>query len=104
MPLDVAVSPKNLTATLHYPVRGAEKPVHYVDVPPPGAAPCNGIDDAHEVRIEDGRAREAGFTLDRNGFALVRAPTQVHDYSPGEVNSTYYSEIERLLSIRAQPA
>ncbi len=37
MPLDVTVSPKNVTATLHYLVRGAEKPVRYVDGPPPGA-------------------------------------------------------------------
>jgi hypothetical protein len=37
MPLDAAVSPKNVTTTLHYLVRGAEKPVRYVDEPPTGA-------------------------------------------------------------------
>ena len=80
MPLDVTVSPKNVTATLHYLVRGAEKPVRYVDDPPAGAESYNGIDDPHEVRIEDGRGHESEFTLDRNGFALVRAPTQRQVY------------------------
>jgi hypothetical protein len=98
MPLDVTVSPKNVTATLHYLVRGAEKPVRYVDEPPTGTNAYNGIDDPREVRIEDARGRESEFTLDRNGFALVRAPTQVRDfYSPEEVKSVYYPEVERLL-------
>ena len=98
MPLDVTVSSKHVTATLHYLLRGAEKPVRYVDGPPPGAEAYNGIDDPREVRIEDGRGREAEFTLDRNGFALVHAPTLVRDfYSPEEVESVYYPEVERLL-------
>jgi hypothetical protein len=98
MPLDVTVQPKSVTATLHYLLRGAEKPVRYVDEPPTGAAGYNGVDDPHEVRIEDARGRESEFTLDRNGFALVRAPTDVQDfYSPEEVKSVYYPEVERLL-------
>ncbi|HEY4044243.1 MAG TPA: CmcJ/NvfI family oxidoreductase, partial [Rhodopila sp.] len=101
MPLDVTVPSKHVTATLHYLVRGAEKPVRYVGEPPPGepAYPAyNGIDDPHEVRIEDARGREAEFTLDRNGFALVRAPSRVADfYSPDEIKSVYYPEVERLL-------
>src|ERR1700734_3935993 len=95
MPLDVTVSPKNVTTTLHYLVRGAEKPVRYVDEPPPGANAYNGIDDPHEVRIEDARGREAEFTLDRNGFALVNAPTRVSDfYSRDDVKNVYYPEVE----------
>jgi len=48
--------------------------------------------------IEDARGREAEFTLDRNGFALVHAPTRVNDfYSPEEVKGVYYPEVERLL-------
>jgi hypothetical protein len=98
MPLDVSVSPKSVTSTLHYLVRGAEKPVRYAGDPPPGAVAYNGIDDPHEVRIEDARGREAEFTLDRNGFALVQASTRVRDfYSPEEVKSVYYPEVEQLL-------
>ncbi len=55
--------------------------------PPAGVPRWNGIDDPHEATIEDARGLEPEFTLDRNGFALVKAPTAV----------VYYPEIERLL-------
>jgi hypothetical protein len=83
MPLDVAVAPKTLTSTLHYLQRGSEKPAYYRIDPPPGVPRWNATDDPHDVTIEDARGREAEFTLDRNGFALVKAPTAVADfYSP----------------------
>jgi len=98
MPLDNAVQAKSLTATLHYLKRGPEKPVRYVNDPPPGVPQWNGIDDPHEIRIEDGRGREQEFTLDRNGFALVKAPSQVRDfYADEEIKRTYYPEVEQLL-------
>lgn len=98
MPLDVSVAPKNVTATLHYLRRTAQKPVRYVGETPLGADAWNGIDDPRDVLIEDARGREAEFTLDRNGFALRRVPTEVRDfYSPEEVKSVYYPEIEQLL-------
>src|SRR5580700_11587951 len=98
MPLDVAVAPKTLTSTLHYLIRGTEKPANYRIEPPPGVPRWNGIDDPHEVTIEDARGREAQFTLDRNGFSLVKAPTSVADfYSPEEIKRVYYPEVERLL-------
>src|SRR5215470_19981510 len=101
MPLDVSVHAKPLTATLHYLKRGSEKPVRYVFDPPPGVPQWNGIDDPHEIRIEDGRGRESEFTLDRNGFALVKAPTKVHDfYAEDEVKRLYYPEVEQLLRDR----
>ena len=98
MPLDAIASPRTTTATLHYLKRGAEKPARYVMEPPPGVPAWNGIDDPHDVRIEDARGRESEFSLDRNGFALLKAPSQVRDfYSPEEIKSVYYPEVERLL-------
>ena len=98
MSLAVAVTSKSLTATLHYLKRGPEKPTYYRIEPPPGVPQWNGIDDPHDVRIEDARGRESEFTLDRNGFALVKAPTAVADfYDPEEIRRVYYPEIERLL-------
>src|SRR5947199_10590245 len=95
MPLDVAVAPKTLTSTLHYLKRGTENPASYRIEPPPGVPRWNGIDDPHEVTIEDARGREAGFTLDRNGLPLVKAPTAVSDfYSPEEITRVYYPEVE----------
>jgi hypothetical protein len=98
MPLDAAASFQTVVATLHYLKRGPDKPVRYVMEPPPGVPSWNGIDDPHEMRIEDARGREAEFTLDRNGFTLLKAPSQVRDfYSPEEVKAVYYPEVERLL-------
>jgi hypothetical protein len=58
----------------------------------------NGEDEPHEVTIEDARGREAEFTLDRNGFQLVKAPTVVRDfYDPDEIKQFYYPEVEQLL-------
>jgi hypothetical protein len=97
MPLD-AVTPHTLTTTLHYLKRGPEKPARYLIEPPPGVPRWNGIDDPHEVRIADARGREAEFTLDRNGFALIKAPTAVADfYSEEGIKRVYYPEVERLL-------
>lgn len=98
MPLDNAACAKTVVAELHYLQRSAGKPVRYVKEPPPGVPEWNGIDDPHQVRIEDARGREAEFTLDRNGFTLVNAPSQVRDfYDPDEIRAVYYPEVERLL-------
>ena len=98
MPLDVAVAPKTLTSTLHYLKRGAEKPARYRTDPPPGVPRWNGEDDMREVTIEDARGRETEFTLDRNGFQIVKAPTAVADfYDPDEIKRVYYPEVERLV-------
>lgn len=98
MPLDANVSPKNLTATLHYQVRGDRKPERYTFEPPSGVIPNIGVDDPREVQIEDARGRAAEFTLDRNGFQLVNAPTKVRDfYDPAQVKEVYYAEVEQLL-------
>ena len=98
MSLEAATNPRNVTATLHYLKRGAEKPAYYRIDPPPGVPRWNGIDDPREVSIEDARGRESEFTLDRNGFALVKAPTAVADfYDPEQIKRVYYPEVERIL-------
>ena len=98
MSVEADVAPRNLAATLHYLKRGLEKPAYYRIEPPPGVPKWNGIDDPHEVRIEDARGRESEFTLDRNGFALVKAPTAVFNfYDPDEIKRVYYPEVEKLL-------
>jgi hypothetical protein len=98
MSVNSATLPRNLTATLHYLKRGPEKPTYYRIEPPPGVPQWNGVDDPRDVRIEDARGRESEFTLDRNGFALIKAPTAVANfYDPEEIKRVYYPEIERLL-------
>jgi hypothetical protein len=92
MPLDIpATRQQATTAELHYLVRTAEKPTRYVMGPPPGVPEWNGIDDPHTVLIEDARGRGLEFTLDRNGFTLIKAPTAVRNfYDPDEIKSVYY--------------
>lgn len=98
MPLDTTTATRTTTAELHYLKRTAERPVFYVTDPPAGEPVWNGIDDPHQVRINDARGQEDTFTLDRNGFAYAKAPTEVGDfYNPEEVKSVYYPEVERLL-------
>jgi len=98
MSVEAITRPQNLTATLHYLHRGAERPAYYRIDPPPGVPQWNGIDDPRDVPIEDARGRESEFTLDRNGFALVKAPTAVADfYDPEEIKRVYYPEVEQLL-------
>ena len=105
MPLDIATRrQQTTTAELHYLIRTAERPARYVTEPPPGVPRWNGIDDPHTVLIEDARGRESEFTLDRNGFALIKAPTSVANfYDPDEIKSVYYPEVERLLGSDAIP-
>lgn len=99
MPLDVATqSQHTTTAELHYLIRTAEKPTRYVNEPPSGDPEWNGIDDPRIVLIHDARSHEPEFTLDRNGFALIKAPTAIQNfYDPDEIKSVYYPEVERLL-------
>jgi hypothetical protein len=99
MPLDIAPPGQHTTtAELHYLTRTAEKPTRYVMEPPSGVPGWNGIDDPHTVLIRDARGHESEFTLDRNGFTLIKAPTAVRDfYDPDEIKSVYYTEVERLL-------
>src|SRR5438445_11341742 len=98
MALEAAVSPRNLTATLHYLKRGTEKPTFYRIDPPSGVPQWNGIDDEREVRIEDARGRESEFNLDRNGFALVNAPTAITNfYDEEQVKRIDYPEVQRLV-------
>ena len=98
MPLDVTASRQTTTAELHYLKRTAEKPARYVMEPPPGVPQWNGFDDPRQVTIADARGRESAFSLDHNGFALIKAPTEVRDfYNPDQIKSVYYPEVERLL-------
>jgi hypothetical protein len=98
MPLDAAALPRTVTATLYYLQRGPERPARYLFEPPAGVPAWNGVDDPREMRIEDARGREAEFTLDRNGFQLVKAPTAFRDfYSSEAVKRIYYPEVDRLL-------
>lgn len=96
---DGYVSPPLLqTAPINYLRDGIEKPTRYITAPPPGV-PVNTIEvETHAVLVENGRYRQHEFTLDRHGFELIDAPTQVADlYDEAAVRRDYYREVEGIL-------
>lgn len=85
-------------ANLKY-LASREAPVHYV------ASQGGGDTSLHQghyvmqsVAIADGRNREQGFSLDREGFLLTQAATDVMDfYDKDQIVSTYEPEVKGLI-------
>jgi hypothetical protein len=69
-----------VTASLNYIVPEAEKPARYL-YDQQGLPQWTGRDDPRDMPIADARGHEADFTLDRNGFALLRAPSAEHAFT-----------------------
>ncbi len=93
-----SLASRTITATLNYLRPSQEKPTRWIIDPPAGQPQWNGVADPHEVTIEDARDHSERWSLDRNGFALWREPTWVGNfYSPAEVTSVYYPEVEQFL-------
>src|ERR1700721_355352 len=78
------------------PVEG--KPRTHAFDPPAGEPKSTALPEPHQVPVFDGRAISDSFSLDREGFALVRHPTSVRDfYSDKEIRQGYYPAAENLL-------
>lgn len=94
-----AASASAVTAELGYLLEGEESPVFYAA---PGGAEVTryeGRFDRRAVVIRNGRERAGGFSLDREGFALLRARTRVTDfYDDREIEEVYFPEVERLVA------
>ena len=85
-------------AELNYlaPIDG--KPRTYAFDPPAGEPKSTALPEPHQVPILDGRAVADSFSLDREGFALVRHPTAVRDfYDDQEVRKVYYPAAEAFI-------
>ena len=78
----------------------AGRPAAYqYDPPPPGVPQDSGAYDAHVVTIGNARLLAASPTLDRQGFALISAPTRFTRFDDkGAIRTLYYPEVERLLA------
>ncbi|BBK29865.1 hypothetical protein EDC65_4885 [Stella humosa] len=84
-----------VTAPLNYLAHGSERPVRYNYTPPPGAVPQSGTFVAEPVPVADARPIADRFTLDRQGFALLREPTAVTDFDDAEaIRRDYFPEVE----------
>ena len=69
-----------VTAELNYLAPVSGKPRTYAFDPPPGEPKSTSLPEPHLVPIFDARLIAGSFSLDREGFALVRHPTHVKDF------------------------
>ena len=85
-------------AELNYLAPIAGKPRTYAFDPPPGEPKSTALPEPHVVPIFDGRLIAKSFSLDREGFQLVRHPTVVRNfYDEEEVRRVYYPAVEAFL-------
>lgn len=91
-----------IQAELNYMIETGEKPVTDLAVPGTRQSLRTGKFEARQVTINDARPIADRFSLDANGFAIIRHDTAVKDfYDDDEIKAVYYPEIEKLLLAEA---
>ncbi len=84
--------------TLNYLAPMDGKPYAYNYTPPPGTVLTNRKTARERVQVRDAWPIAGSVSLDREGFALVRSPSEVRDfYDEDEIRRGYYPECERLM-------
>jgi len=74
------------------------KPRTYAFDPPAGEPKSTALPEPHQVPVFDGRPVSNSFSLDREGFALVRHPTSVRDFHDDkEIRQVYYPAAEAFI-------
>jgi hypothetical protein len=87
-----------VAAELNYLAPTNGKPRTYAFDPPPGEPKSTALPEPHQVPVFDGRSISDSFSLDREGFALVRHPTAVRDfYDDKEIRRIYYPAAESFI-------
>ncbi|MDB5653622.1 MAG: hypothetical protein JWQ94_1235 [Tardiphaga sp.] len=87
-----------VTAELNYLAPTNGRPRTYTFEPPAGEPRSNVVPEPHAVPIQDARQDVDRFSIDEQGFALVRQHSAVADfYDDDHVKNVYYPEAERLL-------
>ncbi len=85
-------------ADLNYLAPTSGKPRTYAFDPPPGEPKSTNLPEPHLLPIFDGRPIAESFSLDREGFELVRHPTVVRNfYDDEEVRRVYYPLAEAFI-------
>jgi hypothetical protein len=98
MSAEPRAEPATVEAALRYLANLDIKPVSHN--PPPGHGGPHRDGNYHDftVPVSDGRAGDRDFSLDHEGFELVRNESSVQDfYDDDEVRAVYYPEVERIL-------
>jgi hypothetical protein len=87
-----------VTAELNYLAPTSGKPRTYAFDPPPGEPKSTNLPEPHQIPIFDGRLIVENFSLDREGFELVRHPTAVKNfYDEAEIKRVYYPAVEAFM-------
>jgi hypothetical protein len=96
---DAGQAPRVIEATLNYLAPMTERPRTYTYDPPPGVARSNLVNQPWPTPIASMRGLETAFSLDREGFAVLRQPSVLRDYDDDEaVRRLYYPQAERLIA------
>ncbi|WP_395022282.1 CmcJ/NvfI family oxidoreductase [Dongia sp.] len=83
---------------LSFIIPDGKKPFSHQYDPPPGQPVRSHQYENRKVFIQDGRPQADAFSIDREGFALVRHTTEVADlYDEVALKQAYYPETEALL-------
>ena len=89
----------HVEAELNYLAPTTERPRNYTFEPPAGVSRSNTTREQHRVPIHSARPIASDISLDREGFAVVRQASEVHDfYDDDELRRVYYAEAERLIA------
>jgi hypothetical protein len=87
-----------VTAELNYLAPTSGKPRTYAFDPPPGEPKSTNLPEPHQVPIFDGRLIAGSFSLEREGFELVKHPTSVKNfYDEAEIKRVYYPAVEAFM-------
>ena len=92
----------SIEATVNYFLDTGEKPFTATGGPGEPGVRTGGGQDPRVVVIRNGRRDAADFTLDRNGFHLVRHDSKVVDFfDEADIRATYYPEMEALVQAQS---
>lgn len=88
----------SVRAGMLYLQPGSEKPRSLEYEPPPGVARTTAVYREHTVEIRDMRPVASTFSLDREGFELLTAPTSIRNFDDEDaIRAQYYPQTVSLL-------
>jgi hypothetical protein len=86
------------TAEFSYIVKMHERPRSFTYEPPDGSPRSTAATEPHRMAVYHLRGEDHEFTLDGEGFAIVRHDSRVTDFQDeAQIREVYYGEAERLL-------
>ncbi len=98
---DQAAAQSVIEAAFNYiePIASGEKPYRRMDPPGPGQLETNAIYTPIPMPVHDLRQTDGQQTLDKEGFALVNAPSVIQNFEDeGAIRTAYYAQSEAIVA------